>query len=131
MLAIEDGVTCWIDPFVAYLFSQGTSFPVADKGEFEALLWAFANGTEIGGYHYSQNNIGFIDERLVFMRYTVRSAGGILDPYSLKHPRWEAWDEERLKFNAGAPLGINKVTETAGLDWCLMITEIRLVETMR
>ena len=131
MLALDDGVACWIDPFVAYLASQGATFPVEDKAAFEALLAAFTSETDIGRYHHSQNDVGFIDDRLVFMRYRVKSAGGILDPYSLKHPNWLGWDAERLKFNEGAPPGINKATETAGLDWCYMITEIRLVETMQ
>ena len=51
MLALEDGVDCWIDGFVNYVDSAasgGATFPVADKAAFEALLWAFANDTQTG-----------------------------------------------------------------------------------
>lgn len=41
------------------------------------------------------------------------------------------WEDLLAAFNKDAPKGINKVIETGGLDWCLIIMELRLVETMQ
>lgn len=41
------------------------------------------------------------------------------------------WDEQVNNFNKKAFVGVNNMKQTAGLDWCWMITEIKLVETMK
>jgi hypothetical protein len=61
------------------------------------------------------------------MKFVAKSAGGLYDPYYLKIPFWEKWEEQLSLFNKKAPAGVNNVKQTAGLDWCLMIMEITLV----
>ena len=75
--------------------------------------------------------IGIIDGELVFMKIQVKSAGGIYDPYAKKNPIKLQWDEIVSDFNRNAPMGVNRTMQTAGLDWCWIITEIKLVETMK
>lgn len=65
------------------------------------------------------------------MKIQVKSAGGIYDPYVKKNPIKLKWDEVLDEFNSNAPEGINRAIQTAGLDWCWIITEIKLVETMK
>jgi hypothetical protein len=77
-----------------------------------------------------QGNVGLIDGKLVFMKISAKAAGGMYDPHSLKNPIKELWDDQVEKFNNISSPGINRVKQTAGLDWCLMMTEIKFVETM-
>ena len=65
------------------------------------------------------------------MKLTAKAAGGLYDPYSLKNPFKVKWDQEIAQFNSKASDGINNCKQTAGLDWCLMITELKFVETMK
>lgn len=64
------------------------------------------------------------------MKFTAKAAGGIFDPYQQKNPFYERWEDELDNFSKSASPGINKPRQTAGIDWCIMISEIRLVETM-
>lgn len=41
------------------------------------------------------------------------------------------WEDLLAEFNKKAPKGINRVIETGSLDWCIIIMELRLVETMQ
>ena len=95
------------------------------------MVQTFVDESDIGRYHFSQGNIGLIDGKLVYMRIWAKSAGGMYDPYFLKNPFKEAWDRKVNTFNSAASNGINKAKQTAGLDWCLMMTEIKFVETMK
>jgi len=64
------------------------------------------------------------------MRFIVRSKGDPFDPYAVKNPIKEEWDTVISIFNNQAPKGVNNVKQTAGIDWCWMIMELKLVETM-
>lgn len=65
------------------------------------------------------------------MKFTAKSTGGPYEPFSVKNPIRNRWEEQLSLFNQTAMVGINKVKQTAGLDWCMMIMEIQLVETMK
>jgi hypothetical protein len=65
------------------------------------------NETKIGEYHFAQGNIGLIDAKLVFMKISAKSKGGMYDPYFLKNPVKEAWDKVVETYNHQAPPGIN------------------------
>ena len=67
----------------------------------------------------------------MFIKFSAKSAGGLYDPYFLKNPIKESWDEQLNNFNRDAAPGVNKCIQTAGLDWCLMIMELKFVETMK
>ena len=67
----------------------------------------FVDKSERGKFHFSQGNIGLIDGKLVFMKIMAKAAGGMYDPYFLKNPYKEKWDEQVEIFNAKAPPGIN------------------------
>ena len=41
------------------------------------------------------------------MRISAKSAGGMYDPYFLKNPYKEKWDQQVKSFNAYASPGIN------------------------
>lgn len=64
------------------------------------------------------------------MKFTAKASGGIYDPYFLKNPIYERWEQVLADFRKTANPGINNPKQTAGMDWCLMITELKLVETM-
>jgi len=64
------------------------------------------------------------------MKITVKASGGIYDPYYLKNPIYENWENLIANFSRNANPSINKPLQTAGSDWCFMITELKLVETM-
>lgn len=64
------------------------------------------------------------------MKFTAKAAGGLYDPYTQKNPYYEKWEKLVNDFSEKASPGINKPRQTAGLDWCIMISEIKLVETM-
>ena len=95
------------------------------------MVTKFSKESPRGRFHYSQGNIGILDSKLVFMKMTAKSAGGIYDPYSMKNPYKESWDQQIENFNSKAADGVNNCKQTAGLDWCLMMTEIKFVETMK
>lgn len=42
------------------------------------------------------------------MKISVKSSGGIYDPYAKKNPVKEKWDQLLDEFNQNAPVGINK-----------------------
>jgi hypothetical protein len=65
------------------------------------------------------------------MKFVAKASGGLYDPYFLKSKVWLKWEQLLDKYNKESSTGINKSLQTSGLDWCLMITEIKLVETMQ
>jgi len=96
-----------------------------------AWIEKFTSDSLDGQQYRRGTSIGIVRGKLKFMKFTARAAGGLYEPYQLKYPFYAAWEEELIKFNRAASKGINNAKQTAGLDWCLMITEIKLVETMR
>lgn len=64
------------------------------------------------------------------MRFSAKAEGGIYDPYKIKNPKKQRWDQLLSIFNAKASPGVNNSKQTAGLDWCYMISEINMVETL-
>jgi hypothetical protein len=130
-------LSCWIDDFKDFLEEDRQRFPVQailyrnQSENFYYLLERFINETQAGADHVFYQNLQFIDSRLVFMRFRAKSAGSPFDPHSVKKPLWEGWDRVLEQFNEKASPGVNKALQTAGLDWCFAIMEIRLVETMR
>ena len=85
----------------------------------------------MGRMHYIQNRFGFLNNRLAYMKFTAKAAGILYDPYSRQYPRWKSWDTALKAFNEKANPGINNALQTGGLDWCLMIMELRLIENMK
>jgi len=61
------------------------------------------------------------------MKFTAKAAGVLFDPYVKQHPRWQTWEDALEAFNSRANEGVNSALQTAGLDWCLMIMELRLI----
>jgi hypothetical protein len=57
------------------------------------MVQKFVNESEIGRDHFIQGNIGLIDGKLVFMKVSIKSTGGMYDPYFLKNPVKLAWDK--------------------------------------
>mmetsp|Transcript_40660 Transcript_40660/g.61998 ORF Transcript_40660/g.61998 Transcript_40660/m.61998 type:complete len:157 (+) Transcript_40660:3603-4073(+) len=75
--------------------------------------------------------IGISEGRLVFMRVNAVISSMALDPYKLKKPVEEEWEETLALFNAKASSGVNRTKATTGVDWCLMIMEKKLVESQQ
>ena len=99
LLYMPGTVTCWIDDFKDYIEPQ-LGFPVNSGGNEEDQRWyftnamhSFANHSAKGKEHKAQTNIGFIDWKLVFMKFSIKSAGGLYDPYFLKNPIREKWED--------------------------------------
>jgi hypothetical protein len=130
LLYQEESVTCWIEDFRRWLGNINEAFPVP-KDRFLDLVSRYARDTPDGRDHRRESDIGFIDGQLVFMKFTAKSSGGLYDPYARKSPVRDAWVKVLSDFNAKAHPGVNKTVQTAGLDWCMMTTELRLVETMQ
>jgi hypothetical protein len=55
------------------------------------LIQEFAE-TDKGREHIFLNNIGLIQGRLVYMKFSIKASGGLYDPYVLKNPVKEKWD---------------------------------------
>lgn len=87
LLYLNNSLECWIDDFKAYLISNGNSFPL-QKGQFYTHFFNFISNTKQGKYYRTQNHIGVIDKKLVYMKYVVKAAGGLYDPYYLKSKVW-------------------------------------------
>ena len=102
---------------MAWLPSIGVPFPVDvnDQGSellsqqeyFNLILLRFADESPEGRDHKTVSNIGFIDGKQVFMKFSAKSKGGIYDPYSLKNPWREKWQSLLDTFNEESPPGVN------------------------
>jgi hypothetical protein len=130
MLFRKGSIVCWIDDFRTFATKNVGRFPTSEE-EFYPTLFNFVNNTELGKYYQTQNHIGIINRKLVFMKFVAKASGGLYDPYFLKSKVWLKWEQLLDKYNKESSPGINKSLQTSGLDWCLMITEIKLVETMQ
>ena len=70
-------VVCWIDDFKDWLESIRQRFPVKDiyyrnqDENFHHLLNRWINETKEGKDHLTANNIGLIDGKLKFMKFTA------------------------------------------------------------
>ena len=71
------------------------------------MVTEFAQESEQGQYHFSQGNIGILNGKLVFMKMSAKSAGGMYDPYALKNPYKLKWDKQIELFNEKAHPGVN------------------------
>ena len=120
-------IFCWIDDFKDWL---GGNFPVPEDQFIDKLL-EFSTNSEEGKVHKEKSNIAFIDNKLVYMQFTAKSTGGLYSPYFEKNPIKMSWDDQLDNFSQSAAIGVRNVKQTAGLDWCYMITELQLVITMK
>ena len=84
---MPNSLECWIDDFKAYLTQRGISFPLP-KDQFYPHLFKFMSTTKKGKYYRTQNHVGVIKEKLVYMKYVVKAAGGLYDPYYIKSKVW-------------------------------------------
>lgn len=84
-------MTCWFDDFIAWLKTKNEKFPVPD-GRFNDLVVIFAAEDAKGIAHKLATFIGFIDGKLVFMRYSVLSIGKIFDTFAVLDPIKKKWD---------------------------------------
>ena len=130
MLYSNGSIICWIDDFKTHVEAKGVAFPVREES-FYPQLFSFLNDTKLGRQYVTDNHVGLIDEKLVWMKFAVKASGGFWSPYSLKSIVWARWEDLLKDYNAKAPKGVNKTLQTAGLDWCLMIMELKLVQTMQ
>lgn len=103
-------VQCWIEDFIEWLDKMKMPFPVdvnnsvnkkyiTQQQYFTKIIIKFSKESEKGIYHRTQSNIGFIDNKLVFMKFSAKASGGIYDPYSLKNPKKLKWDNLLKNFN--------------------------------
>ena len=65
------------------------------------------------------------------MKFTAKSVGGLYDPYLIKSPVQMRWDYQLARFSQSASKGLKNVKETASMDWCMMMTELKLLESMQ
>ena len=76
----EDVVICWLDAFKAYAVEEGWSFPIETteittlgrKKHFYEAIRQFCNSKR-GKRYFASNHIGFIDERVAYMKFVVQS----------------------------------------------------------
>merc|ERR1712147_274538 len=94
---------------------------------FNKWVHKFKDESKTGRLLYTQNAFGFLDGRIAYMKFSAKAAGVLFDPYAKQYPRWKSWEDALEAFNSKANEGINAALQTAGLDWCLMIMELRLI----
>ena len=56
-------------------------------------LVKFTNETKTGAKYRSNSNIGLVDNKLVYMKFDVKSKGFPFDPYFQKNPLYVKWHE--------------------------------------
>jgi hypothetical protein len=56
------------------------------------------------------------------MKFVIKSTSRHLDPYLLKKSTKDKWEDVVTSFNKNASYGVNKVLQTAGEEWCLLVT---------
>jgi hypothetical protein len=108
MLYSKGSVICWIDDFKTHVESKGVAFPVR-KESFYLHLFSFLNTTKLGRQYVTDNHVGLIDEKLVWMKFVVKASGGFWSPYSLKSIVWAKWEDLLKEYNTKAPKGVNKI----------------------
>jgi hypothetical protein len=83
---------CWTTEFNEYLAPLGKSLPL-DPEEFKTLVYQWATTEQAGQTARSSNLIGFVGEKLVYTKIYSKSKGGPRDPYELKNPWYEKWEQ--------------------------------------
>ncbi len=58
------------------------------------------------------------------MKIQAKSIGSLQDSYQQNNPIKQKWNKEIETYNMNALEGVNKAKQTAGIDWCIMTTEI-------
>lgn len=137
MLFHKGSITCWLENFKKYLDRKKQDFPIektksrTQEENFMYWLNRFVKESKLGRAHVTSTDIGIVDGKLKYMKFVAKSAGEVFAPYDIKIVYWQMWEDLKDEYNKKAPKGINGVIQTAGLDWCIIIMELRLVETMQ
>jgi hypothetical protein len=122
-LVKQGTVTCWIEDF---LNARNGGSPVP-KANFYTELDAYLLTTN-GQNYYNDNQIGYINNTLYFIKIDALSVAKPHQGYSINYPVYEDWEDLKDKYNDESLVGINKAFQTAESDWAFLISEQQFVQ---
>ena len=61
------------------------------------------------------------------MKIQVKSIGSLQDSYLQNNPIKQKWEKEIEIYNMNSLKGVNNAKQTAGIDWCIMTTEVEQI----
>mmetsp|Transcript_41139 Transcript_41139/g.62545 ORF Transcript_41139/g.62545 Transcript_41139/m.62545 type:complete len:128 (+) Transcript_41139:119-502(+) len=93
------------------------------EDEFDSALYTWATEVPAGMQAKAGMLIGFSEEKLVFMKVKATSMGNPLDPYDLKDPWYQRWENHLAAYRKTAPSSMQGVSQTAGQWWAFMPSE--------
>lgn len=67
--------------------------------------------------------IGFLKNKLVYHKFQAVSKGSALDPYNLKDPWYQKWNQLMIDYRSRAPKGLESIEQNNEDLWAWMITE--------
>lgn len=83
--------------------------------------------TTTGEDQYNDNQIGYINGRLYFIKIEVLSIDEPGQGYDILHPVYETWESLKDQYNKNSPAGINNAYQTATFTWAFLVTEKEFV----
>jgi hypothetical protein len=86
--------------------------------ELEAYI-----ATTAGQNQYSNNEIGYINGRLYFIKFDALAVPEPFQGYKILDPVYEDWEDLKDRYNKGSPIGINNAIQTATVHWAFLVTE--------
>ena len=112
---VEAGkATCWTTAFRAYLKNSNLDMPIKDPDVFKTKLNDWVSTTQAGQLAKFSNEVGFIDNKLAYMKVTAQSVGNSRDPYDVKNPIYLKWENLVAEYNKNAPASMKSLEQTAG-----------------
>lgn len=121
-LVKDQQVTCWVENF---LNARNGGNPVA-QANFYTELDAYLLTTQ-GQNEYNDNLIGYIGGRLYFIKIQALSVEAPFQGRDKLWPVYNDWDDLKDTYNQGSLAGVNYAFQTAGLHWCMLVTEQEFV----
>ena len=116
-------VSCWTTQFRAYLKKSNLDMPISDSAVFNSKLKAWVTTTPEGQLAKFSNFVGFLDDKLVYMKIKAVSVGKAYDPYDLKNPTFIKWEALIEDYKKNAPESMGSLEQTAGQFWAWMASE--------
>jgi protein dispatched 1 len=117
-LVKDQQVTCWVQDFVN---AQNGGNPVPQANFYTELETYLATTT--GQNQYSDNQIGYINGRLYFIKFEALSVAIPFQGYEILEPVYDDWENLKDNYNKNSPIGINNSFQTAAFHWAFLVTE--------
>lgn len=96
------------------------------QANFYTELQAYLATTD-GQNKYNDNQIGYINNTLYFIRIEALAIAKPFQGYRTNYPIYEDWEAQKNIYNEASPIGVNNALQTAGNDWAFLISEREFV----